>query len=693
MKKRFLYIVVSAVLLLVLGLNVNAETPYYSYNQTEWKETVAAPDAFKPVSEARGLDIGLENFSEPTDFYMTDGGQLYVLEKSGRISQFNSDLKLITTIDTVHKADGEESPLVEPQGIYVAEGHIYIADFGNSRALRLNADGIIEQSYEKPDDSAYTAEIYQPKKILADSDGMVYVLSEGVYQGAILYTPDGEFVSFYGSAKIQATLKLIADQMWKKILSKEARATMAKYVPVSFTSFDRDSDGFIYTCSSYTNSKKEQIRKLNFLGENIYPFTGNFGESGSVYYKGKTQTTNFVDICAANGGLIYALDDTCGRVYAFDSEGERLLTFGSIGDMTGTFQKAIAVESYKDRVYVLDEQKNSITCFEPTEYGNQILTANALYNDGDYEKALEPWENVLSMNAGYEMAYRGMGEAMMKLGNYKEAVKYFRLGYDRERESKAFALYREQKLKGYTPLILAGLLLVVAALFVLTSKRFLNWRARRKEEKKPKGGILGAFEYVGKVLCHPLAAFEEMKFRRYSNLPFVGIVLIAFWIAEVLARQYTGFRFNTNNPDNLNILVQFFSSAGMFILFAVSNWAICSISSGEGKITEILTFNSYAIIPYILFKAASVPLSMMMSLNESEFLSAVGMIGLLWSAFLLFQSMRIVHQYSSGKTVVTIFLTVCGICIILFLLLLIMSLFLQVDTFFSGVYSEIRFRG
>lgn len=692
MKKRLKFIIISAVLLLVLSFEVGAVTPYYSYNQTEWSQSVASPDAFRPLNEICGQDIGLDDFSGAADFYLTDDGQLYLLENNGRISQLDSDLNLVRTIDMLYTADGKESPLAEPQGIYIRDGHIYIADFGNSRALRVSKEGAIEQVFEKPENSAYTAEIFQPKKILADADGMVYIVSEGVYQGAVLYSPDGEFTSFYGSADIQIGLKLIIDRMWKKILSKEARATMSKYVPVSFTSFDIDDNGFIYTCSSYTNNRKEQIRKLNYLGENVYPFIENFGENDVVTAKGTDQATSFVDICIADDGVLYALDETRGRVYAFDSNGERLFTFGSIGTALGTFQKAIAIENYGNKVYVLDSEKQSITCFEPTEYGEQILSAITLYNDGKYEEALEPWRNVLKMNANYELAYRGIGEAMMKMGDYKGAISYFRLGYDRERESDAFGLYREQTLRKYTALILLGLLLVVAAIFVLTSKRFLNWRAKNRQEKTVKCGLRGAFQYVVQILCHPVTTLDEMKFRRYSNLSFVGIVLVALWVVEILARQYTGFRFNTNNPDKLNILIQLIGTVGLFLLFAVANWAICSISSGEGKMTEILTFTSYALVPYILFKALSVPLSLVLTVNEQVFLSAVVMIGLLWSVFLLFQAIRIVHQYSSGKTVIMIVLTLCAIFIILFLILLIGSLFMQVYTFISSVYSEIRYR-
>lgn len=669
------------------------ETPYRSYNQTEWNDAVAAPDAFRPVKQLCGKNFAEQPFLEPTDFYMTEKGELYLLENSGRIIQLDENLQMVNIITQIKTADGQDSPLQEPKGIYVAGENIYIADSGNSRGVRLNKSGVIEQTYEKPSNSAYTAEIFQPTKILADSDGMVYILSEGVYQGAVLFSAEGNFVSFFGSARVQVTFQQIVDRLWKSILSKEAGSNMAQYVPIELSNFDIDNNGFLYTCSTYTNNNVEQIRKLNYLGNNIHPFTGNFGEETTVYYQSAEVSTCFTDIHVDENNVLYALDQTRGRVYAFDSEGQRLFTFGTLGTMTGTFKQPVAVESYNGRVYVLDGQAATITCFEPTEYGEKILEAVALYNDGLYEQALTPWNQVLSMNAGYELAYRGMGEAMMKLGNYKEAVRYFRLGYDRDRESKAFSLYRETILRKNIPLLLIGFFLVIFLLIIITGKKFRHWRKSCHKERKIQKGLYGSFQYLKRLLGHPLETFNEMKFQRYRNIPFVIIVLAALFVTKMLTRQCTGFRFNINNPDGLNIFIELASTVLLFLLYAVASWAICSIADGEGSFLEIVTFNAYAIVPYILFQALAVPLSLVMTKDESVFLTWFTWIGVLWSGFLIFQSMRIVQQYSSNKAIIMILLTLCGVFVILFIVLLLFALFQQVYAFISSIYSELRYRG
>lgn len=201
-----------------------------------------------------------------------------------------------------------------------------------------------------------------------------------------------------------------------------------------------------------------------------------------------------------------------------------------------------------------------------------------------------------------------------------------------------------------------------------------------------------AFKNLGLVITRPIETFNEMKYKRYFNWLFSGIVVIAWFVVEVLARQLYGFRFNLNNPDDLNIFIQLVSTVIPFVLFCLSNWCICTLFDGEGKFNEIVTYCAYALCPYIVFRALAIPLSRVLTLEEQVFLDWFVIIGILWSVFLLFQGMRIVHQYSSVRTIVMILFTVVGIAIILFMALLLVALFQQVYALFASIIQELLFR-
>lgn len=112
----------------LLLVTVSADNPYYSYNNTEWVAGVASPDVYDPVTKVKLNNMeGVAGIRKPSDFYFDGSGLLYVLDTSGQILVLNADLELQKTI-TVKTQAGEDSPMNEPDGIFVGNGSIYVAD-------------------------------------------------------------------------------------------------------------------------------------------------------------------------------------------------------------------------------------------------------------------------------------------------------------------------------------------------------------------------------------------------------------------------------------------------------------------------------------------------------------------------------------------------------------------------------------
>lgn len=200
------------------------------------------------------------------------------------------------------------------------------------------------------------------------------------------------------------------------------------------------------------------------------------------------------------------------------------------------------------------------------------------------------------------------------------------------------------------------------------------------------------FGNVGRILFRPIESYNEIKHVRYYNWWFVGGILTFWFVVQIMYKQCSGFRFNVYNPDNLNIYVELLRSAALFILFCVCNWGICALMDGEGRFCEICTACAYAMVPYLCIKSITIFLSNIMTFNEAVFLHWIHWIGIAWSTFLVFQAIRIIHQYSTPKTIAALFLSVIGIAIVLFIILLLFALFQQIYAFFSTVTNEILLR-
>ena len=110
------------------------------------------------------------------------------------------------------------------------------------------------------------------------------------------------------------------------------------------------------------------------------------------------------------------------------------------------------IESFHEKVYVYDSTKFNITEFKPTEYGNKVIEAIQMYQDGKYIESKSLWDDVLKQNSNNYLAYIGIGKALFHTGNYYEAMKYYKLGGSKYQESLAFEEFRTKYIREHFPL-------------------------------------------------------------------------------------------------------------------------------------------------------------------------------------------------------------------------------------------------
>lgn len=199
-------------------------------------------------------------------------------------------------------------------------------------------------------------------------------------------------------------------------------------------------------------------------------------------------------------------------------------------------------------------------------------------------------------------------------------------------------------------------------------------------------------EWVKHAVTHPFEGFEDMRWKKSGSLKVAFLIVFLLFLATIADGRLYGFQFGVTYDKTFNIIPYIVKSIVLFAAWVVGNWSICTLLDGEGTMKNICIYSAYALVPYIAQIFITTILSHFLIQDEVVFIQAIRIIGTGWSVILLFSAIKSVHQYSFGKTVFAVVLTIAAMLIMLFLLVLFMSLVQQVYIFISTIYTEISYR-
>lgn len=474
------------VVLLFPPVTVQAAKTNYTYTYDYWGIDREAPDAYQATDFITGDKLGIGDFKEPKGMF-TKGNRIYVCDSGNNrivilervdnqvlfVDQF-SDFTVDTSVDT----------LSGPSDIYVTDnGEMYICDTDNQRVIELSSERKLIKELVRPIDETVDQEgDFLPQKVVVDASGRVLVLVKNYNKGFIQYKPNGDFAGFIGANEVKFNM---VDYMWKLVSTKEQRARMIQFVPTEYNNLSLDKDGFIYCTTSVfkepelLSDQAKPIRKLNAMGTDILIKNGEYPPIGDISWgnaAGISGASKLIDVTAMENDTYYAVDQTRGRIFGYDSQGNLLYAFGSVGDKLGYFLYPTAINNMGYDLLVLDAKTTGITILTFTEFGKLINDALLEYKKGNYDISAQYWEQVLVQDGNYDLAYIGIGRSLFRQGEYKEAMKYFKLKLDDDNYSKAFQMYRKEWIEKHIGWIMA----VFFALLIIPG--FIKFIKRIKRE-------------------------------------------------------------------------------------------------------------------------------------------------------------------------------------------------------------------
>ena len=128
---------------------------------------------------------------------------------------------------------------------------------------------------------------------------------------------------------------------------------------------------------------------------------------------------------------------------------------------------------------------------------------------------------------------------------------------------------------------------------------------------------------------------------------------------------------------------------GLAVLWIVSDWMVCTIMGGKGRLREIAVVTCYSLLPIIIEKFISLILTNVLLPSETGFLAILDTAAVIYFVLLMICGLLKIHDFSFGRMVSTSLLSILGVGIIFFLLIMIAMLFQQTYGFIATVISEL----
>jgi len=204
--------------------------------------------------------------------------------------------------------------------------------------------------------------------------------------------------------------------------------------------------------------------------------------------------------------------------------------------------------------------------------------------------------------------------------------------------------------------------------------------------------VFGDWKLPFKILFRPINGFYEMKFEKKGTLKIAFLILVFMCISFAFFNQYTSIIVDRTHPQAVNALLDVGGLLLVLVLFCVANWAVTSLTDGEGKLLEIFMTICYAMTPLVLILIPATLFSNIITLQEAGFFHLLIGFAVFWFVMLVFIGLIVIHNYTVLKAIVTAICTFFSLLIILFLITLFFSLIQQLMVFINSIYRELSFR-
>lgn len=200
------------------------------------------------------------------------------------------------------------------------------------------------------------------------------------------------------------------------------------------------------------------------------------------------------------------------------------------------------------------------------------------------------------------------------------------------------------------------------------------------------------WSYMLYTISHPMDGYYWIRHREYGSVPLAILMVFFFSVSFTANRLLASFVVNDIDPRGVDALYELMGVMAFYLLLCVSNWSVTCLMGGEGRMKDIAIAIGYGTVPMTVVILAATLISQFIADDEQAFYGLLIGVGVAYGVIMMLIGIMQVHNYTLGKTLLTLLITFIAALIIIFLLLLLSNLLGMVYNFFDSVYTELVFR-
>ena len=200
------------------------------------------------------------------------------------------------------------------------------------------------------------------------------------------------------------------------------------------------------------------------------------------------------------------------------------------------------------------------------------------------------------------------------------------------------------------------------------------------------------------MLFHPIVVSEYIKkqrgvpgFKRLTAILVLSILALALAV-NIFSIYFTHYPLASVSVRKANLLLECGKLFVPVLTWVLASYAMTTILDGATTIGEAMLYNALTLVPYVVFTVPAVLLSRLMDGGQAAVYGVMTGGLLLWVILLMIVGIKEMNEYSVGKTVLVVLLTVFTMAVIWATIVLLFTISSQFVTMIREVYYEIVYR-